>query len=329
MASSKDVARQAGVSVATISRVYSYPDQVKPETRDRVLNAARELNYYPNMAARNLKSQRNNAIGIVVNDFANPFFFQVIDRINRKFESTNYQVLTFSLSENFFSNEKLNLYLSSNQLDAFLFTPYYYVKSDEQFFRNIRPYCLQLYSDCYECLDSLTIDDQYGTYIAVSHLLKQGHRKILLLTEDLNHAHQHIRMDGYIQAYLELNLTPDLAYARHFSPKVNNVDAIAAAVRSLKPTAIVCHAETLSISTLSVLRSMGLDYPRDISLILYDDHPWAEAMGISAVAQPISFVGDAIVDRLMTALHQTPPRPIVKESIKPELILRDSVRPSQ
>ena len=77
MPTSKDVAKRAGVSIATISRVYQSPELVKPETRNLVLKAAAELNYYPNLSARSLKQNKSNAIGIAVNDFTNPFFFLI------------------------------------------------------------------------------------------------------------------------------------------------------------------------------------------------------------------------------------------------------------
>ena len=92
MATSKDVAKRAGVSIATISRVYQAPDRVKPETRELVLKAAKELDYYPNLLARSLKQSRSNSIGIAVNDFTNPFFFQVIEQMHNRLENTDYQV---------------------------------------------------------------------------------------------------------------------------------------------------------------------------------------------------------------------------------------------
>lgn len=328
MPSSKDVARYVGVSVATVSRVYSCPDLVKPETRERVLAAAKELNYYPNISARNLKSQKSNAIGIVVRDFSNPFFFRVIEKIDRELSDTDYHLMIFSTSGNFFSNEKLYRYVNSNQLDAFIFSSDYLDKDDELFFKSVRPYCLQLYSDCYESLDSITIDDRYGTYLAVMHLLRQGHRKILLITGDRESSyHLNIRIEGYIQAYKELNLEPDLKYNLNFSPKQNNANAISEAIRALKPTAIITHSDIFSILTLSVLQTMGLKYPKDISLIMYDDSTWANIMNITAIAQPIDFIGKVITNQILNALSHNVPRPLTKKSIKPDLISRGSVRP--
>ena len=324
MATSKDVAKRAGVSIATISRVYQDPDRVKPETRELVLKAAKELDYYPNLLARSLKQSRSNSIGIAVNDFTNPFFFQVIEQMHNRLENTDYQVLTFSPSGNFFSNNKVIRYLRSNQLDAFLFSPCFYNKEDQHLFMTAKQYCLQLYTDYYDELDSIIIDDRYGTYLAVKYLLECGHRRILVLNVSVDG--KDVRDDGYMQAYQEMNLVPDPGFIMHYSCNRNYIKSIEENILALKPTAIISHAETLTIWTLSALKELNLNYPDDISLIAYDDHPWAEIMGITAIAQPIALVGNTIADTVLEALSTSSPRPVIKKKIRPELIKRNSVK---
>lgn len=323
MATSRDVAKLAGVSIATISRVYRLPESVRPETRERVLKAAKELNYYPNLLARSLKENKSNSIGIAVNDFRNPFFFQVIEQIQSVLEKTDYQLLTFSPSGNYFSNDKIIRYLRSNQLDAFLFSPFFYYKEDYQLFKNCKQYCLQLYSDSYEDIDSIIIDDKYGTHLATKYLLECGHRKILIL--NANKDEEDIRDKGYIQAYQDISLTPDSRYILHYPCNRNHIQSIKENIKQLRPTAIISHAETLTIWTLSALQELGMTVPDSISLIAYDDHPWAEIMGITAIAQPIKLVGKTIADTVLEALSSNDSRPIVKKKIKPELIKRNSV----
>ncbi len=325
MATSRDVAKRAGVSVATISRVYLYPEQVRPETRELVLRTAKELDYYPNLAARNLKSSRSNSLGIIVSDFTNPFFFQVIEQINKRLENTDYQLLTFSDSGSIFSNKKFSRYIHSGQLDAFMFTPMFFSEKDQKFFQHMKPYCLQLYNDFYDDLDSLVINDLYGTYIAVRYLLQQGHRRILVLNVQTHG--KDLRCEGYLQAYREMGLTPEPGYIHQCPIGHNSSKFIEKLIPQLRPTAILCHAETLSIWTLAALKALNLSFPEDVSLIIYDDHPWAEVMGITAVSQPIPLVGTTIAEMLLEALSSGKPRPVVKKMIRPELTLRESVRP--
>lgn len=323
MATSRDVAKLAGVSIATISRVYRSPESVRDITRDKVLKAAEELNYYPNLLARSLKENKSNSIGISVNDFKNPFFFQVIEQIQFVLEKTDYQLLTFSPSGNYFSNDKIIRYLRSNQLDAFLFSPFFYNKEDHRLFQNCKQYCLQLYTDYYEDIDSIIIDDKYGTYLAAKYLLECGHRKILIINAAIDG--KDVRDDGYIQAYRDISLIPDSRYILHYPCNQNHVQSIKESISQLRPTAIISHAEALTIWTLSALQELGMTVPDNISLIAYDDHPWAEIMGITAVAQPIRLVGKIIADTILDALSSGGPRPIVKKKIKPELIKRNSV----
>lgn len=327
MATSRDVAKRAGVSVATISRVYLYPELVRPETRELVLQAANELDYYPNLAARNLKSNKSNSIGMVidVNNFSNPFFFQVIEKINDRLENTDYQLLIFSSSGALFSNKKFNRYINSGQFDAFMFTPMFFSEKEQTFFQNMKPYCLQLYNDFYDNLDSLVINDLYGTYAAVQHLLQQGHRKILFLNLQTNG--KDLRYEGYLQAYQEMGLTADPNYCHQCPTQNSSSKFIEKLILQLRPTAIISHTETLSIWTLAALKALNLNFPEDVSLIVDDDHPWSEVMGITAISKPIPLIGTTIAEILLDALGSEKLRPIVKKMIKPELILRESVCP--
>lgn len=324
MPTSKDVAKRAGVSVATVSRVYQSPGLVKPETRELVLKTARELDYYPNLLARSLKQSRSNSIGIAVNDFRNPFFFQVIEQMHARLEDTDYQLLTFPPSGNYFSNEKIIRYLHSNQLDAFLFSPMFYSREDWKLFMNARQYCLQLYTDFYDNVDSVTIDDQYGSYLAVKYLLECGHKKILMF--NLSTDGEDFRAKGYQNAFQERNLTADPAYILSYSYNRNHTRSVRDDIARLKPTAIISHAETCTIWTLSAFKELNLNYPEDISLISYDDHPWTEVMGITAIAQPITLVGNTIADTVLQALSSGKDKSVIKRKIQPELIRRGSVR---
>lgn len=324
MSTSKDVARRAGVSVATVSRVYQSPNLVRPETRELVLRTARELDYYPNLLARSLKQSRSNSIGIAVNDFRNPFFFQVIEQMHARLEGTDYQLLTFPPSGTQFSCEKIIRYLRSNQLDAFLFSPFFFSRDDRKLFMSSQQYFLQLYTDYYDNIDSITIDDQYGTYLAVKYLLECGHKKILMFNLAVDG--EDYRARGYRNAFRDMDQVPDSAYILQYSCNRNYTSSIRDDIARLKPTAIISHAETCTIWTLSALKELNLNYPEDVSLISYDDHPWTEIMGITAIAQPITLVGNTIADTVLQALSSGKEKTVIKQKIRPELIARGSVR---
>lgn len=323
MSNSKDVALKANVSVATVSRVYKSPELVKPATRELVLKAAKELNYYPNLFARNLKEQRSNSIGIAVCDFTNPFFFQVFEQLNLHIDKTNYQMMVFPPINSKISENKMAEFLLSNQIDAFLFTPTVYHAEDHTLLSNSSQYCLQLYSDIYPDIDAITIDDQYGTYLAVKHLLEHQHTKILLLNS--GDSDEACRMDGVLQAYHEFDLEPDLNYFQYLSHDTDEQTAIQHLIKTLKPSAIISHTERLTIFTLSALTKLNLSQPNDISLITYDDHPWAAIMGITAISQPISQIAAVIANTVLDTLSSSKKGALRKQKIKPTLIERKSV----
>lgn len=323
MPTSKDVALKANVSIATVSRVYKSPELVKPATRELVLKTARELNYYPNIFARSLKEQRSNSIGISVGDFTNPFFLQVFEKLNLNIDKTNYQMMVFPPFNASLADNKTAKFLYSNQLDAFLFSPLYYNEKDHQLLTNAKQYCLQLYTDVYEDIDAVTIDDKYGTYSAFKHLLEHNHRDILMISLGLSD--DPVRANGMLKAYREFGLEADMRYCQYMPSNVDPVGYIRHLIQTLKPTAIVSHTEQVTIYTLSALTDLKLSWPEDISLIAYDDHPWASLMGITAVSQPISEVADAIASTVFDALDSDQ-HTLQKIKIKPELISRKSVK---
>lgn len=325
MVTSKDVALKANVSIATVSRVYKSPELVKPATRELVLKTAKELNYYPNIFARNLKEQRSNSIGIAAGDFTNPFFFQVFEQLNLHVDKTNYQMLVFPpLNSSLSDNNKTVNFLYSNQIDAFLFSPSFYNEQDHQLLSSVNQYCLQLYSDFYPDIDAVTIDDRFGTYLAVKHLLEQNHRKILLINAGVSD--EACRMEGMLQAYHEFHLKPDLNFFQYLPHDIDQRSYIRQLIQTLKPSAIISHTERYTIYTLSALMDLNLTWPDDISLITYDDHPWAVVMGVTAISQPISLVADTIASTVLHALSDSKNRSVQKIKIKPDLIIRNSTK---
>ena len=325
MATIKEVAKAAGVSTMTASRVARGMDGVKETTRRAVLNAMNELGYEPDRLARALRSNRSNTIGIIVADAGNSFYTQVNALIEQKLRSKGFSVLMS------FSNEDPEMEISSlsmlagARVDGIILTPVH--RADNRAIDLISAKklpVLQLYRNVYENLDSLVIDDSYGVQLATRRLLDEDHKRILLL--DVNWAG---RAEGYRKAFAERGLAVDERFILSFDTNAFAEDDIIKGIKKLRPTAIVAGTNILGHATVTACRKLMLDIPKDMSVIVQDDVQWVTLMDISAISQPINRIAQEAVNLILSkvqqeavAVDETAP---IRKYIRPSLVERSSV----
>ena len=298
MATVKDVARAAGVSAITVSRVVNTPESVSPRTRARVEQAMAELHYVPNAAAKNLVTNRSGVVDVYVPesiDLSNPFVMHLIAGISKV------------LSEHMYSFLILRSRRREHRCDGYIVTG---LLKDEinEFARYAsergRPVVLFGHTEL-PGVDCIDVDNVAGAKMGVEHLITLGHRNIAMINVDEDKDYTTDRLDGYRLALLEHGLSPEdgrVIYAP------NSVDGGAGAVRRILElegcTAAFCATDTIAIGAASELARAGRTVPEDFSLVGFDGlgHQLLATPPLTSVQQPVYEIGEqlarALLDRL-------------------------------
>jgi len=269
-----DVARKAGVSTATVSRVLHNSRLVKEDTRARVLRAMEELNYSPNIIAQGLVTRRTRAIGLVITSIADPFFADVVRGVEETALDHGYSLFLVCSSNDPQREIAAVSALRSRRVDAILVASSRVGSLYYDLLESIRvPLVLinNQHTGAYGL--SVATDDRLGGYLATSHLLGHGHRRIAYIQGPPGHWASALRQAGYSAALTEADL-PVLGDL--IVPGDGRADGGVEAVsllldRGIRPTAIFCYNDMTAIGAMRALRTRGIGIPEDISVVGYDD----------------------------------------------------------
>lgn len=325
MITSKDVALKAGVSVSTVSRAFSRPDLINQETRELVFKISSQLGYIPNSNARTLKTKKSNTVGLIISDINNYFYLSIPRGLGLKQSNSKYHFLVSFSAENSKIEEACIQTLLSNKSEVIIFTPTgdCSEKSHRMLTNDSSLITLQLFRRKFDDIDSVTIDDELGSYLATKELLANGHRNIVLVDYDISIPTG--RKEGYIKAFNEFNIK----YNVNNIIKVNVVSdfdkELFAKLDAIKPTAIIPVSNVISNSIFEYLKYRNLKIKDDISVVAYDDTDATRAMNITSIVHPL----DDLVDVVDTAIHNREMHGLIVSQhykIKPYLIRRESVK---
>jgi LacI family transcriptional regulator len=279
-ATSKDVADLAGVSRTTVSFVLNEVPGVKitRETRQRVLRAARELDYYPTAAARSLASGKTQRIGLVLGEghdrlAADAFLPSFLQGITSSLHRRNY-LLVLQLAEDVPSHEAYVRLIREQQVDGVILSG---ARSDDPLLKDLARdrFPLILHGRPEGCdLPAVDVDNQAGGYQATTHLIGLGHRRIGFISNaPLSYAGARDRFAGYSQALGEhaIPLDADLVRTAVFMP-----DSAQEAMRAMlalpqRPTAVFAASDVVAIGAMSAILEGGLGIPQDIAVVGFDD----------------------------------------------------------
>ena len=324
-----DVANFAGVSIATVSRVFNKSDNVSDEMRNKVLNAINILGYRPSRTAQRLRARRSLVIGLIISDIQNPFFTSVVRGIEDVAHQKEYSVILCNSDED---PEKERLYIdvmrSEEVAGVIITSASQATEYIERFIVSGIPVVAMDRSIKHHQIDSVSVENTEGAYQAVSYLIEKGHRQIGFIGLPLELTPGKERQDGYINAMrdhgLELNsdlmCVGDARQESGFKCTNELIDI------GIPMTAIFSSNNLMTLGALGAIMGKGLSIPEDISLIGFDDMPWAPYMcpPLTAVAQPTYELGRRAAELLMRRIANPEE---VRESVrlKTRLMIRDSV----
>jgi LacI family transcriptional regulator len=328
----KDVARRAGVSPAVVSRVLNVgTGPVAAGTRERVLDAIKELRYRPNSGARELKTRTGNTVGLVLADVSNHFFAQLADRVVARTRELGWGVLLMTTQEDAGLERRSVELLMEKRVRGVIAAP---TGDNAASWRQLRDMGIELvFVDRsvprVAAADVVHFDDEGGAHAATAHLIRAGHRRIALLAGPPDTSTGRARTQGYRTAVAELGADddPELIQQADFRD-----DAAATCRRLLTirpaPTGLVLGNTAMSEGVMSQLREAGVGIPGQLSVVVFHDAPWTRLTtpATTVVRHPVPELAQRAVDLLVQRLASPKPLRAREVELPSELVLRGSVR---
>jgi LacI family transcriptional regulator len=329
----KQVAREAGVSIGTVSNVLNRPELVAATTRQRVLDAISRLGYVRNDSARQLRAGRSRTIAIVVLDITNPFFTDVVRGAETTAEERGAVVVVCNSGEDPARERRHLEVLEEQRVQGVLITP---VEDGpdtrlEQLISRGTPVVLVDRESGHHDRCSVAVDDVLGGRLAGAHLLAQGHTRLAYVGGPLSIRQVADRQAGMAAALggdaaLTAVPTPNLTVAsgRQAAAQLADLDAAG------RPTAVFCANDLLALGVLQEMTRRGVHVPRDVAIVGYDDIEYAAAAAVplSSVRQPREQLGRTAVELLLEEAPDGGPHQHRHVVFKPELIVRASSQPT-
>jgi len=332
MATTRDVAKHAGVSVATVSAVVNKSKYVSPGLVERVERAIVELGYRPNLVARSLKSGRTKTLGIMIPNIRDPYWAEVVSTIEEVTRREGYRLLLFDTKEDpAIEDESLRL-LMENRADGAIVVPHS-PESEARVARLLeRGAAVVLLARRLPGLDidAVVTDNDMAGYLGAHHLLGLGYRRIGFLAFPTHASAGQDRLRGYRRALQEAGLPAEpalIAESREASAECGF--RMAEQLLSLspnRPDALMVSNHLLLVGLLRALRAHALRVPEDVGVVGFDEYPWTPFMDppLTVVHQPRPQIGETVAHRLIQRVRGEIKGTGELLVIQPTLIVRES-----
>lgn len=330
MATIKDVAARAGVSISTVSHVLNHTRRVSEEATRNVLEAVNALNYAPNSVARSLKVNHTRTIGLLVTASVNPFFAEVVKGVEEYCFSQGYSLILCN-TENKIDRQRHYLrMLMEKRVDGLLMIC---TDMDVEIQTLLRSYqsVPQVVMDWGgECDFANVINDNVrnGAYQAARYLVSQGHQDIACITGHIDKQTTQLRLEGVRDALAEAGLTLDKQRLLVGDYEIQSgYDAMRSLIDSKNlPTAVFAFDDVMALGAISAAWQAGLRIPEDISIVGYDDIEMARFSHppLTTIRHPKAELGELAVELLVSRIRN---KELSTEALtmQPELIIRQSV----
>lgn len=326
-----DVAREAGVSYSTVSRVMNGYPHVSAEKRESVLNAMTRLGYVVNQQARSLAGGRSHVIGLLVPDVGNGYIGEIMRGIDDELAAAQYDLMLYTTHR---QKTKESIYvatLTRGMTDGLLLllplNPEAYLSAlhEEQF-----PYVVIDHQGFDDFSPTVIATNWQGAYDATTYLIELGHRRIGFIagTPALSSAIE--RLEGYKAALAAHGIAfqPALIANGDFAQSASYEAANVLLDLPQPPTAIFAASDMSAFGAMEAIRNRGLNIPQDISVIGFDDIPMSAHMhpALTTVRQPLAEMGRRAT-RMLFKLIDNPEEEVGRVMLDTELVIRDSCSP--
>lgn len=325
----KDVARIAGVSIATVSAALNDKPGVGADTKFRVLAVAEKLGYELNILASALVTKKTHTIGLIISDISNPFFTKVVRGIEDVANENGFNLVLCNTDEEGQKEKGYLRILQRKQVDGFI------IVSSERNSTHIKSLVednvpVVLLDRKLEGIhtDSVVVDNIEGSYKAVSHLINLGHRKIGIIHGPKTIMTGRDRLEGYQRALRDYNLPLDSKYIKEGNFKQEGGYSKTLELLELKdpPSALFVANNLMTLGAFKALKEEGIKIPEKIALIGFDNMEWAPLANppLTAVSQPIYKLGTSAANLLLSRIKAGASEGAQEIVLKPELVIRES-----
>jgi len=319
MVSLADVARDARVSTATVSRVLNNSARVRPTTRERVLASVKKLGYVPNVIARSLASGRTMTLAMAYDDLPTPFLSRITAAVADASFKEGYQLMPCLANQSLEREAALFRDLAGRQVDGVVVSAVSRTETDlTPLIEADIPVVLVTHLVEGFDLDSVTLDAYGGAYTAVSHLITRGYRRIATVAGPQTRSGAIGKLEGYRKALLDHHMSIPEGYVLFGDYTEEDGERLASALLDLAkpPDAVLVANERMTMGLLRVVRERGLRIPRDLGIVGFNDFGWPSLLTppLTMVAQPIRDLGETAVRMLLERIcgeYQGPPRHVV------------------
>lgn len=330
MSTIHDVAKEAGVSTATVSRVLHNSNAVTPKTRDVVLSAIQRLNYNPNALARQMRTQKTHSVIVTVPDIGNIFFTEVIYGIEECAKKYGYQVLIVDTHE---QSDAENYYFKAIQqhtIDGIISLSAAVAKNlMEKVAQNYPIVVACQYLENYN-VPNVTIDNIRASQAVTERLISLGHSRIAHISGNPGELLYQNRLNGYLTALAAHGMPIDLSLVKYGDATIyggyENMKRLLEQDPSI--TAVFAAGDAIAIGAIKALNEAGIQIPKDFSIIGFDDIDLSAFISpaLTTVRQPRRKIGNTAFEMLFRLMNQEPLEQM-QVVLDYELVSRDSCGP--
>ncbi|HEU5347573.1 MAG TPA: LacI family DNA-binding transcriptional regulator [Ktedonobacterales bacterium] len=332
MATIQDVAKRAGVSIATVSRVLNGAPRVNEEIVARVNAAIQELRYRPNNAARTLRANRSAIIGLLISDIQNSFHTALVRSVEDIAHQNGYSVILCNSDEDPEKERRYVEVLIAEHVAGAIVMP---TSERSRTFRMLHQRHIPVVAVDRRLRDDQTdavlVDNVRGSYDAVTHLISNGYRNIGLITGPLGTTTGVERRDGYRKALADAGIPLNPALERYgtFKEESGLQHAMELLSGSEPIDALFITNNQMTIGALLAIQNLGLRAPDDVALVAFDEMPWANlnAISLTTISQPAYELGSTAALRLIQRMQGGVPWTRQEFVLTSTLHVRNSSRP--
>lgn len=324
----RDIAKEAGVSINTVSRALNDKPDINVETKRKILEIAKKMGYIKDATAISLRYGLTKVIGVILEDSSNPFFSEVLKGIELGAKEQGFTVVFMNTEKDYTLEEEAIKTMIGRRVDGIIISPTQ-EKSDDIKFLIEKEIPFVVLGVHFEDIDvpEIYTDDVKGSYLAVKHLIESGRKRILFLNGFLYKSVAKMRLEGYKKALEEFGLKYDDNLVFELEEGYENAYSLMKEIieKGVKFDSVFCFNDVFAIGVIGALKEAGINVPKDVAVVGYDDISFSKFLTPSLTTVRIDKIseGKEAFDMLYQLLRKKIKKNI-KKVLDVELVVRES-----